>query len=1047
MTKEEIQHLLDHSNPQSEDALEFSSMLQFHDLGWQCEYAMHEDENNSFLGRKDFTEVVLDKYLLPKLKDLNSGKNEKAIKKALEVLKEDRSVMQTVNANREIYQDLKEGVRVTFLDDNGKQQTERIKVIDWKRPSNNHFLIVSQFQVKGSLGLRRPDLIGFVNGLPLLFIEYKASDKSVRNAYEDNLKDYKDTIPHLLWYNAFCILSNGLEAKIGSLTAGWEHFADWKKISSETEDGIIDLDTMITGTCEHQRFIDIVENFIVFMEGSGGLSKIVTKNHQYLGVNNSIKALHTVQDNDGRLGVFWHTQGSGKSISMVFFCQKVLRKIPGNWTFVIITDRTELDTQIYKNFEAANAVNEAKVQASSVSHLRELLSEDHRYIFTLIHKFQTEDGSKHPLLSDRDDIIVITDEAHRSQYDLLAQNMRNALPNASFLGFTGTPLISHEQQKTKEVFGEYVSIYNFTQSIEDGATVPLYYENRIPELQISNENFTAELNEIIDDSMLDEGQEKKLERKFSSLYQLITRESRLEQIAEDIVIHYTGRGHRGKAMVICIDKATTVKMYDKVKKYLIIYIKNLKTKITNASEDEKPGLQDIYDYLKETDMAVVVSSGQNEVATVEAHGADIKPHRKRMINEDLEKKFKDADDPFRIVFVCSMWITGFDVPSCSTIYLDKPMKNHTLMQTIARANRVFPDKNNGLIVDYAGIFNSLEKALSIYGDPGQGSHDSPIKDKEELKLELEESIVELMKFLSSHNIDIDLIRACKDIPQRLAMFGQARNTLVKDEGTKKDFIQLANHVKKVYKSYLPDPVDRQTAERAYLIRKLVKAIKSLDPVVNIDEVLEKVEDLLDRSIEGYEIKDNTEDSLYDLSLIDFDVLKKRFEKGDNKRTEVEILKNELKAQIVRMTKVNETRLDYLDKLNTMIADYNQGAKSVEEIFQRLLELANQMKDEETRYIREELANEKELAIFDLLTKPEPELNEKEVKKVKAVARNLYKKLTEGMLVIDWRKRQETKSRVKVGIEKELDQGLPEVYDKTIFSNKCSKVYDYVWQTM
>ena len=1047
MTKEEIQHLLDHSNPQSEEALEFSSMLQFHDLGWQCEYAMNENESNSFLGRKDFTEVVLDKYLLPKLKDLNSGKPDRAIKKALDILKEDRSVMQTVNANREIYQDLKEGVKVTFLDDDGKQQTERIKVIDWKRPSNNHFLIISQFQIKGSLGLRRPDLIGFINGLPLLFIEYKASDRSVRYAYDDNLKDYKDTIPHLLWYNAFCLLSNGLEAKIGSLTAGWEHFSDWKKISSETEDAIIDLDTMITGTCEHQRFIDIVENFIVFMEGSGGLSKIVTKNHQYLGVNNSIKAVHTVQDNDGRLGVFWHTQGSGKSISMVFFCQKVLRKIPGNWTFVIITDRTELDTQIYKNFEAANAVNEAKVQASSVNHLRELLSEDHRYIFTLIHKFQTEDGAKHPLLSDRDDIIVITDEAHRSQYDLLAQNMRNALPNAAFLGFTGTPLISYEQQKTKEVFGEYVSIYNFTQSIEDGATVPLYYENRIPELQMSNENFTSELNEIIDDSMLDEGQEKKLERKFSSLYQLITRDSRLEQIAEDIVNHYTGRGHRGKAMVICIDKATTVKMYDKVKKYLTTYIENLKVKIDNASEDEKPGLQDIYDYLKQTDMAVVVSSGQNEVATVEAHGADIKPHRKRMINEDLEKKFKDADDPFRIVFVCSMWITGFDVPSCSTIYLDKPMKNHTLMQTIARANRVFPDKNNGLIVDYAGIFNSLEKALSIYGDPGQGSHDLPIKNKDELKLELEESIAELMKFLSSHNIDLDSIRACKDVPQRLGMFGQARNALVKDEETKKDYIKLANHVKKVYKSYLPDPVDRHTAERAYLARKLIKAIKSLDPVVNIDEVLEKVEDLLDRSIEGYEIKDNTEESLYDLSLIDFDVLKKRFEKGDNKRTEVEILKNELKAQIVRMAKVNKTRMDYLDKLNTMIADYNQGAKSVEEIFQRLLELANQMKEEETRYVREELADEKELAIFDLLTKPEPELNEEEVKKVKAVARSLYQKLAEGMLVIDWRKRQETKSRVKVSIEKELDAGLPEIYDKTIFNDKCAKIYDYVWETM
>ena len=350
MTKEEIQHLLDHSNPQSEEALEFSSMLQFHDLGWQCEYAMHEEEDNSFLGRKDFTEVVLDKYLLPKLEDLNKDKPKQAINKALEFLKNDRSVMQMVNANREIYQALKEGVKVSYLDDNGQQQTERIKVVDWKRPSNNHFLIISQFQIKGSLHLRRPDLIGFLNGLPLLFIEYKASHVAVKHAYDDNLRDYKDTIPNLLWYNALCILSNGLDAKIGSITAGWEHFADWKKISSESEPGVIDLNTMVSGTCEHQRFIDIVENFIVFLEIQGGLAKIVSKNHQYLGVKNAMQAIHRVQENQGKLGVFWHTQGSGKSISMIFFCQKVLRKVPGNWTFVIITDRTELDDQIYSNY-------------------------------------------------------------------------------------------------------------------------------------------------------------------------------------------------------------------------------------------------------------------------------------------------------------------------------------------------------------------------------------------------------------------------------------------------------------------------------------------------------------------------------------------------------------------------------------------------------------------------------------------------------------------------------------------------------------------------
>ena len=1046
MTKEEIQLLLDQQNPQSEQALEFSSMLQFHDLGWECSYAEHEEESNSFLGREDFTEVVLDKFLLPKLEEFNPNIPKEAIKEALDVLKEDRSIKQTVNANREIYQLLKDGISVSFTDSDGNQQTERIKAIDWKRPSNNHFLIVSQFQVKGSLGLRRPDLIGFVNGLPLLFIEYKSADNNVKNAYDDNLRDYKDTIPHLLYYNAFCLLSNGLEAKVGSITAGWEHFADWKKVSAESEPGLIDLNTTINGTCQKERFLDIVANFIVFMEGSGGLAKIVSKNHQFLGVNNSIKALNSINDNDGRLGVFWHTQGSGKSVSMMFFCQKVLRTKPGNWTFVIITDRAELDKQIYKNFEAANIISSSHVQAKSVNDLRELLTQDHRYIFTLIHKFQTEDGSLHPVLSERDDIIIITDEAHRSQYDLLAQNMRNALPSASFLGFTGTPLISNEQQKTKEVFGDYVSVYNFSQSIEDGATVPLYYENRIPELQISNKNFEKEFYDIIDESMLNEDEERKLSRNFSSLYQLITREDRLDEIAKDIVHHFAGRGNRGKAMVICIDKATTVRMYDKVKHHLELYLNDLNDQIsTETSQDKKDSLNDLYAFLKETDLAVVVSSGQNEVAIVEEQGGDIRPHRERMLKEDLEMKFKDSEDPFRIVFVCSMWITGFDVPSCSTIYLDKPMKNHTLMQTIARANRVFPDKHNGLIVDYAGIFNSLERALSVYGDSNVS--DTPIKDKDELKSELMVVMEELLEFLTKHKVDLDRIRSELDISKRLSLFGQARDLLLVNDEVKKEFIRLGNVVKTLYKAYLPNTIEAKIAERVYLTRKLVKSIQALNPIIDIDSVLDKVEDLLDKSIESFEIKE-AKDKIYDLSLIDFDLLKKRFEKEPNKRTEVEKLKNSLNNKISAMVKVNKTRINYLEKLNKMIDEYNDGAASVDEIFKKLLDLVNEIKLEETRFVKEELSDEKELAIFDLLiTNPKPDLTEKEIKLVKSAARSLYDKLLTGLLVIDWRKKQSAKSKVKVNIEKVLDEGLPSSYDKTMFDDKCNTVYDYVWENM
>jgi type I restriction enzyme R subunit len=433
---------------------------------------------------------------------------------------------------------------------------------------------------------------------------------------------------------------------------------------------------------------------------------------------------------------------------MVFFSQKVLRKVPGNWTFLIVTDREDLDGQIYRNFASTGAVieEEQRVRAQSAEHLKQLLNaEDHRYIFTLIQKFRTEDGEKYPKLSDRSDIVVITDEAHRSQYDVFALNMRNALPNAAFIGFTGTPLIAGEEL-TKEVFGDYNSIYNFKQSIDDGNTVPLYYENRIPELQLTNENLTSDIATIIDDAELDEDQEEKLEREFAREYHLITREERIDKIAEDLVAHYTGRGVLAKAMVISIDKATTVRMYDKVQKYWKSALARLEKEISKADPADRPELEERLRFFQSTDMAVVVSPSQNEIEEFKKKGLDIAKHRKRMVKEDLETKFKNPDDPLRIVFVCAMWITGFDVPSCSTMYLDKPMKNHTLMQTIARANRVWKDKKNALIVDYVGIFRNLQKALAIYGTTPGGTGESPIRDKVELFNQLLAAIAQLTTF-------------------------------------------------------------------------------------------------------------------------------------------------------------------------------------------------------------------------------------------------------------------------------------------------------------
>ena len=588
----------------SEDELiEQNAIALFQQLGWETANCYHEFDYNgkSTLGRENTGDVILVSRLLPVLKRLNPRLPSEAFTLAIEELSIDRSLLSPVQANHEVYKLLKNGVKVKITDKKGEEIPVEVKIIDWNNPKKNDYFLTSQFWITGEMYKRRADLVGFVNGIPLVFIELKAVHKNLQNAFNDNIRDYKYAIPQIFWYNAFILISNGTNSKIGTISAEWEHFSDWKKINKEGEEGVISLDTIIRGTCEPQHLQDIIENFSLFQEARGGLIKLVAKNHQYLGVNHAIEMLHEIKQKEGRLGVFWHTQGSGKSVSMVFFAQKVLRKIPGNWTFVIITDRIELDDQIYTNFTSVGAVTEKKAQAESSEHLKQLLGEDHRYVFTLIQKFRTEE-----LLSERSDIIVITDEAHRSQYDTLALNMRKALPNASFLAFTGTPLINSEE-KTREVFGDYVSIYNFKQSVDDKATVPLFYENRIPELQLTNKDLNEGMYEIIEQAELDENQEKKLQREFAHQYHLITRDDRLETIAEDIVKHFTGRGYQGKAMVISVDKATAVRMYDKVQKYWKRYIEKLTAALAVAPSAEFASQKQWVDYIKSTDMAVVVS--------------------------------------------------------------------------------------------------------------------------------------------------------------------------------------------------------------------------------------------------------------------------------------------------------------------------------------------------------------------------------------------------------------------------------------------------------
>jgi len=1035
----------------SEEALvERPAIELFESLGWSFANCFHEfDENGiSSLGRDTKADVVLVLRLRPALKKLNPDVSSVAIVEAIKILTQDRSLMSMTMANRDVYELLKNGILVSYLNGRHEQVSERVKVVDWDTPNNNDFFLASQFWISGEMYTRRADLVGFVNGIPFLFIELKASHRNLKKAFDDNLRDYKSTIPQIFWFNGLIVLSNGSQSRVGTVSAEWEHFSEWKRINSEGEKAKVSLETIICSCCTKERLLDVIENYILFKEEKNGPVKIVAKNHQFLGVENAISAFQKMKENQGRLGVFWHTQGSGKSISMIFFSQKILRKISGNWTFVIVTDRTELDDQIYKNFVRCGIIKGKQERAETSDGLRQLLIEDHRFVFTTIQKFRTEKDKAHPVLSDRDDIIVMTDEAHRTQYDVFALNMRNALPKAGVIGFTGTPLIAGEE-KPKEVFGNYVSVYNFKQAVDDKATVHLFYENRKPKVQLVNLSLNEDIQKILEAAELDEAEQRKFEREFSSEYQLITREDRLDDVAQDIVIHFMNRGFMGKAMVVSIDKATTVKMYDKVRRYWKDYVDKLQKEYERATDVVKEELGDKLIYMNQTDMAVIVSQSQNEVEDLKVKGVDIAPHRRRMNNEDLDEKFKDSDDKLRIVFVCAMWMTGFDVPPCSTIYLDKPMKNHTLMQTIARVNRVFGEnKVAGLIVDYIGVLHNLNKALAIYAAPGQDGVDTPIIDKAEFVGQLRLDIQGTIKLLNDWNISLSNIIEAEGLGC-VSLIDDAIECILENDERQAQFREKNSIIQKTYKAILPDTAANEFQPVVKLLQVLADKLGSISPVVDISDVLAQVSEVLDKSVrvEKRHVSDVKDEykagRILDLSKVDFEKLQEQFKKG-RKRMLAEQLRKAIEARLRALYMLNKSRINYLDAFQKLIDEYNAGSMNVEEYYRRLLEFVKNLNEEERRSLSENLSEE-ELAIYDLLINPPLKMTQKEVMSVKKVAHELLEKLKGDKLVIDWRKKQQAKAAVKLCIEEILER-LPPVFDSDLYHQKCGLVYQHVYES-
>ncbi len=1018
------------------------------ELGWDVRFAYNTEvlgENGTF-GRENYKEILLLRYFHEALKTLNPWINESQISEAQKVLENRLSTSSPLQVNEEKYFLIRDGIPVTVKKPNGQTEMKKAAVIDFQNPDNNYFLAVKELKIHGALYRRRTDIVGFVNGIPLLFVELKKNTVDVQNAYEDNYTDYQDTIPHLFYYNAFIMLSNGTEAKIGTLGSKYEFFHEWKRLAEE-EQGSVALETMLRGICKKENFLDLFENFILYDHSGGHTAKILARNHQYLGVNEVMKAYAARKLNDGKLGVFWHTQGSGKSYSMVFLAQKVRRKFEGSPTFVILTDREELNSQISDTFENCGLLGKtkaAKFIATSGDDLVQKLKGNPSFIFTLIQKFNKP--SAEPIYPDHD-IIIMSDEAHRSQYGIFADNMMKLLPTAARIGFTGTPLLSSDNI-TARTFGGYVSVYDFKRAVEDGATVPLYYENRGEKIaDLHNPKITEQILDAIENADLDVDQQDKLEAEFAKEIHLLTAEPRLKSIARDFVNHYSDLWTSGKAMFVCLNKVTCVRMYNYVQEYWKEEIGNLKAKIKTATRQEAQELKRRLKWMQETEMAVVISQEQNEIQTFKKWDLDIKYHRAKMEKRELDKEFKDSKNSLRVVFVCAMWLTGFDVKCLSCLYLDKPLKAHTLMQTIARANRVSEGKSNGLIIDYIGIVKALRKALADYtANVGGNGGTDPTVDKDELIARIIETIAKAKAFLSENAFDLQMLVDAYDF-MKLSYLQEAANAVCGTIEDKKTFITYASELNRLMKYIDRDDITDHTRREYEAIAAIYAELQKKRKHVNTTDLMVQINTIISSYIEIQHtpMMIREEPRRFDISAIDFDSLHREFAKVKKKNLVLKDLEELIQMKLDKMLFANPERINYYERYQQIIDDYNreQDRATIEKTFMDLMDLANSLNQEEQRYVREGFASDEELSLYDMLFRAD--LSKNDIKKLKEVAAALLQKIKAKISELDhWTDKQETKAAVDNLIRDTLWAQLPECYDEVSISVYRQQIYEYVY---
>ena len=1080
-------------------------------LGWDSRYAWNDETfgPNGSIGRTDTRDAVLKPAIAEAVVRLNPELPDTAVDEAVEALTRVDFSRSLVQHNREYYDFIRDGVPVTYRDAKGQLRTPRARVIDFRVPENNRFLAVRELKLTGLRTPnynRRADIVCFVNGLPLVFIELKAVYKNIRAGFDGNLRDYMDenVVAHAFHHNVFLVVSNGHRAKYGSITSDWDHFSEWKR-NSESDKGTLDAEYLLNGMMAKERLLDIVENFVLFDASKpGSVRKVVARNQQILGVNlavdsvvrqealkkefppeerlkyriakvepvlrvaekvadhataepREVRIVERAHRDLGQLGVFWHTQGSGKSYSMLFFAEKVRRTVPGNFTFVVMTDRNDLDTQIYKTFVGCGAADEETPRAGSGKELERLLKENHRYVFSLIHKFNQDVDPNEPY-SRRDDIIVVSDEAHRTQAGKLARNMRLALPNAAFIGFTGTPLFKHDNL-TKRIFGTYVSRYDFKRSEEDGATVKLVYENRGEKLGIARLDLNDRIAEAIEQADLDPDQEALLEKLLGKDYEVVTADDRLDKIAADFVEHCTTRWEAGKSMLVCIDKVTCARMHQRI----MPHWKAKAAKVNAAAADEveperRAKLEAQARWLAETIVEIIISEAQNEVADFKKWGFDIIPHRVVMKQGfetpdgkriDVESAFKNPEHPFRVAIVCAMWLTGFDVESLSTLYIDKPMKAHTLMQAIARANRRYPGKDFGLIVDYNGMLKSLRAALAQYalGDDGAGGDEEIVAPIEERVQALLDAVEETEKHLLGLGFDPARLQGAKGFT-RIQALADAVDAVYATDDAKRRFEILARQVFIRFKALIMEPSVFVYAQRHDNIEAIYKKLTERRDTADVTAVLKELHRIVNDAIRAQNAGDDqTESTLFDLSQIDLEKLRDEFaKKVKRKASALQDVRELVEKKLAIMLEQNPLRMDYYRKYAEIVADYNREKDrvTIEDTFAKLIELAKSLDEEQRRAVEEGL-EEEELALFDLLKKEN--LNNTEREKLKLASRSLLEELQRLISPLDkWTQKEQTQAEVEVFILDHVFHALPTPpFTAEEKEAAALRAYRHIWQ--